>query len=169
VALVAPQLKFGDWQPKLMYGLVKTSFANPVYLAATCATPIQKSTWDQDYSPNQVGETCLQLDHVAQGFHNYQRYMTYWTEQIQTGNASTVDQRLRPQGFGLFNENVTVNGSWISNINTKQVSEKFGRAINNVTLAMPHTGVVQAGWDAKNNIMQPSVSRSASSLSSNVY
>ena len=168
-ALVAPQLKFGDWQPKLMYGMVKTSFANPVYLAATCMTPIQKSTWDPDYTPQMVGENCLQLDHVAQGFHNYQRYMTYWAEQIQTGNASTVDQRLRPQGFGLFNENVTVNGSWISNINTKQVSEKFGRAINNVTLAMPHTGIVQASWDAKNNIMQPSVSRSVSAVLFAVY
>jgi hypothetical protein len=158
VALVAPQLKFGDWQPKLMYGLVKTSFANPKYLADTCQTPIQKITWDQDYTPDMVGQNCLQLDHVSQGFHNYQRYMSYWATQIQTGNASTVDQRYRPQGFGLFNENITVNGSWISTINTKEVSTKFNRTVNNVTLAMPHTGVVQAGWDARNNIMQPSVS-----------
>jgi hypothetical protein len=70
VALVAPQLKFGDWHPKLMYGLVKTSFANPIYLADTCMTPIQKSTWDPDYSPNAVGQNCLQLDHVAQGSSN---------------------------------------------------------------------------------------------------
>ncbi|KAE9992913.1 hypothetical protein EG327_007221 [Venturia inaequalis] len=82
--------------------------------------------------------------------------MSYWASQIQTGNASTVDQRFRPQGFGLFNENITVNGSWIHTIDTKKVSEKFGRAINNVTLAMPHSGVVQAGWDSKNNIIQPS-------------
>lgn len=162
VALVAPQLKFGPWEPRLMHGLVKTSFANPIYLASTCQTPIQTSAWNTDYSEGAVGQNCLELDHVSQGFHNYNRYMSYWANQVQTGNASTVDQRLRPQGFGLFNENITVNGSWISTINTKDVSAKFGRAINNVTLAMPHTGVVQAGWDAKNNIMQPSVSRKPS-------
>lgn len=158
VALVAPQLKFGSWEPRLMHGVVKTNFANVDYLKRTCQTPIQKSAWMEGYSEGEVGQNCLELDHVSQGFHNYNRYMSYWAAQIQTGNASTVDQRYRPQGFGLFNENITVNGSWIHTIDTKKVSGDFGRAINNVTLAMPHSGVVQAGWDPKNNIMQPGVS-----------
>lgn len=158
VALVAPQLKFGSWEPRLMHGVVKTSFANVNYLSDNCQTPIQRSSWDPDFTDQLVGSNCLELDHVSQGFHNYNRYMSYWATQIQTGNASTVDQRFRPQGFGLFNENITVNGSWIHTINTTKISEDFGRAINNVTLAMPHSGVVQAGWDAKNHILQPSVS-----------
>lgn len=158
VALVTPQLKFGSWEPRLMHGLVKTSFGNVNYLSGNCQTPIQRSSWDPEFSSQLVGSNCLELEHVSQGFHNYNRYMSYWASQIQTGNASTVDQRFRPQGFGLFNENITVNGSWIHTIDTKKVSEKFGRAINNVTLAMPHSGVVQAGWDSKNNIIQPSVS-----------
>ncbi|QDS73583.1 hypothetical protein FKW77_001325 [Venturia effusa] len=156
VALVAPQLKFGSWEPRLLYGVVRTSFANVNYLSKNCQTPIQRSTWMAGYKEAEVGSNCLELDHVSQGFHNYNRYMAYWAVQVETGNASTVDQRFRPQGFGLFNENITVNGSWIHTIDTKKVSEDFGRAINNVTLAMPHSGVVQAGWDPKNNIMQPS-------------
>ncbi|RDI78166.1 hypothetical protein Vi05172_g11889 [Venturia inaequalis] len=156
VALVTPQLKFGSWEPRLMHGVVKTSFGNVNYLSGNCQTPIQRSSWDPEFSSQLVGSNCLELEHVSQGFHNYNRYMSYWASQIQTGNASTVDQRFRPQGFGLFNENITVNGSWIHTIDTKKVSEKFGRAINNVTLAMPHSGVVQAGWDSKNNIIQPS-------------
>jgi hypothetical protein len=84
--------------------------------------------------------------------------MSYWAELANSGNASNTLQQYRPQGFGLFNENVTVNASWIQIIDTEAVSEKYGRAVNNVTLAMPHTGVVQAGSDPKNGIMQPSVS-----------
>lgn len=34
-------------------------------------------------------------------------------------------------------------------------SKKFGRIINNVTMAMPHAGVSAAARDPSNNIIQP--------------
>ncbi|KAF2433105.1 hypothetical protein EJ08DRAFT_584201 [Tothia fuscella] len=153
-ALVAPSLKFGGWNNRVMSGFVKASFANIVYLQNTCPTPIQKVQWDPDRLPNMVGNTCLQIDHAAQGFHNYQRFMSFWSEIVGRGEGSK-EQHLRPPGFGLFKENVTVNATWIEIKNTTDLSNKFGRPINNVTLAMPHTGVVKAAQDERNGVVQP--------------
>jgi hypothetical protein len=155
-ALVAPSLKFGNWDNRVMSGSVKASFANVVYMQDTCPTPIEKVQWDPDRTPDKVGNTCLQIDHAAQGYHNYQRFMSYWSEIVGRGQGST-DQHLRPQGFGLFKENVTVNGSWIEVHSTKDVSQHFGRPVNNVTLAMPHTGIVKSAQDERNGVVQPNV------------
>lgn len=137
-----------------MYGLVKTTFANPYYVEGNCQSPIEVSTWDPEYSATNVGTTCLSIDHAAQGFHNYKGYLSTWAGLVASSNGST-DQHLRPQGWGLFMENTTVNGSWIEVIDTKATSQKFGRIVNNVTLAMPHSGIFQAARDPLTNIVQP--------------
>ena len=36
------------------------------------------------------------------------------------------------------------------------LSEKYGRTVNNVSMVMPHAGVVAAAMDTLNHIMQPS-------------
>lgn len=66
-----------------------------------------------------------------------------------------MDQRERPPGFGLLYENTTVTAQWINIVNTSEVSKSYGRAINNVSLAMPHSGVFAAARDQRNGIMQP--------------
>lgn len=104
-----------------------------------------------------VGPTCLTLENAAQGFNNYQQYMTDWTQVAQSGNGTDV-QMYRPPGVGLFLQNTTVNGSWIHVIDTKILSKQYNRVINNVTLAFPHVGVFQAARDPKSNILQPEVS-----------
>jgi hypothetical protein len=161
---VTPVLKFGPWQDRYLYGIVKTSFANPTYLKDNCQTPIMTSPWDPDYSEDNVGGACLTIDHAAQGFHNYQQYMGAWTEIVQSGNGTNV-QAYRPRGVGLFLQNTTVNGSWIHTIDTKNVSTHYNRVINNVTLAMPHVGVFQAARDPKSGILQPEVSNWLQELS----
>jgi hypothetical protein len=155
VALVAPQLKFGNWDDKVMQGLVKSSFSNINHLRRTCRNPIQVSSGN--YTLDLVGNTCLEIDHAAQGFHNYKQYLTEWARLVETGGASSTDQKSRPPGFALHNETIAVNASWIEVIDTAEASKKFNRTINNVTLAMPHTGVVDAGFDPVNGILQPTV------------
>lgn len=61
-ALVSPHLKYGNWQDKQLYGLVKTSYANAKYVAQTCPTPV---TLDVD--PLYAGTTCLSVLHAGQG------------------------------------------------------------------------------------------------------
>ncbi|KIW01272.1 uncharacterized protein PV09_07311 [Verruconis gallopava] len=154
-ALVAPQLKFGDWESRTLAGLVKAQFSNVVYLQETCQNPIQINNFDQNYDLQNVGNTCLEIDHAAQGYHNYKQYLSYWANLVQVGEANAIDQKARPPGFALHNETIAVNATWINVIDTAKVSKEFNRTINNVTLAFPHAGVVSAGYDSVNRILQP--------------
>ncbi|KAL5119029.1 hypothetical protein ACEQ8H_003158 [Pleosporales sp. CAS-2024a] len=146
-ALVQPTLRQGSWKDTAMSGRVETDFANITYVKGMCQTPIRNDKVNQ-------GSTCLQIEHAGQAYHNYQRYLADWSIAASHGNGST-DQRTRPPGFGLLYENTTVTAQWIDVINTTQVSKKFGRAINNVSLALPHAGVFEAAHSSRNGILQP--------------
>ncbi|KAF1944188.1 hypothetical protein EJ02DRAFT_341468 [Clathrospora elynae] len=147
-ALVQPSLRMSSWDEGLVLaGRVKSDFANIDYLKHLCRTPIRTDKVNQ-------GSTCLQIEHAGQGYHNYQRYLADWDQSARYGNG-TSDQKLRPPGFGLLYENTTITAQWIDIINTTKVSRKYGRAINNVSLAMPHAGVFTAARDQRNGIMQP--------------
>lgn len=58
-ALVSPKLQFGTWDNRLMQGFVKTSYANPNFVASQCETPITSSV-DPD-----SGFTCLAIEHAG--------------------------------------------------------------------------------------------------------
>jgi hypothetical protein len=147
-ALVQPVLRDGNWDNGLVLaGRVKSDFANINYLKELCQTPIRT---DRDYQ----GSTCLQMEHAGQGYHNFQRYLSDWDTTASNGNGSS-DQELRPPGFGLLYENTTVIAKWIDTINTTVVSKEYGRVINNVSMAMPHSGVFSAARDQRNGILQP--------------
>lgn len=137
-----------------MFGDVKTSFANNAYLAKQCETPITVVDSDVAYSQQNVGQTCATLDFASQSFHNYQQWMSRWTKIKESGNGTDV-QKQRVAPYALYQQNTTVNGSWIQTIDTKEVSMQYNRIINNVTLAMPHAGVFQAALNPKSGIMQP--------------
>ncbi|KAF2036251.1 hypothetical protein EK21DRAFT_96201 [Setomelanomma holmii] len=146
-ALVQPTLREGSWKDTVMIGRVKTDFANINYIKSVCQTPIRN---DPEYG----GSTCLQIEHAGQGYHNYQRYLAEWDLEAAKKNTTT-DQKKRPPGFGLLYENTTISAQWINIIDTKEVSKKYGRAINNVSLAMPHAGVFEAAHARRNDILQP--------------
>jgi hypothetical protein len=146
-ALVQPTLRQGSWRPTVMTGRVKTDIANVTYVKGLCSTPIRTD-------PTEGGSTCLQIEHAGQGYHNYQRYLALW-DQVSANGSGTSDQNKRPQGFGLLYENTTITGQWINIIDTAEVSKKYGRAVNNVSLAMPHAGVFEAAHARRNGILQP--------------
>lgn len=129
---------------------VWTQFANTNYIAEKCPTPISK-----EMDKEEAGGTCLQIKHAAQAYHNYQQYLKSWQTVAAQGNGSD-DQRLRPQGFALLNENTTITPEWIEIHNVTELSAQFGdRIINNVSMAMPHPGVFKASIEPRNNILQP--------------
>ncbi|KAK3076724.1 hypothetical protein LTS18_012230, partial [Coniosporium uncinatum] len=150
-ALVQPQLKFGDWDDRIMLGPVRSIFANPKFLSQECQTPIRN---DLDADRDVGGLTCLQIAYAAQGYHNYQRYLGNWDALASSGNG-TSDLASRPEGFALINENTTVSAKWVERVDTHNVSMQYGRIVNNVSLAMPHPGVSSAAQDSRNDIIQP--------------
>ncbi|KZM18673.1 uncharacterized protein EKO05_0006606 [Ascochyta rabiei] len=146
-ALVQPMLKNGFLETRVLAASVKTDFANINYIKQMCQTPI---TSDKEYG----GTTCTQIEHAGQGFYNYHKYLADWEIEADTGNSSS-EQKKRPLGFGLLYENTTVEAQWVDIVDTKAVSQKYKRAINNVSLAMPHAGVFAAARDQRNGILQP--------------
>jgi hypothetical protein len=146
-ALVQPTLRQGSWKKTVLSGRVKTDFANVNYIKKMCQTPIRTDAVNG-------GNVCLQIEHAGQGYHNYQRYLAEWDKAAANGNG-TSDQDKRPPGFGLLYENTTITAQWINIINTTEVSKKYGRAVNNVSLALPHAGVFEAAHNPRNGILQP--------------
>lgn len=150
-------LKDGKWERRILAGRVQTDFANVNYVTKLCETPIRD---DEEFG----GNTCLQIEHAGQGYHNYQRYLAYWNQAVINANGTT-DQRSRPPGFGLLYENTTITAQWVNVINTTAASQENGRAINNVSLAMPHSGIFAAARDQRNDILQPEELNSEGSYS----
>ena len=89
-ALVTPKLKFSKSNHQVMYGQVTTSFANTDYVKDQCTTPIQEKTDKQNQ------DTCIQIQHAGEAYHNYMQYMATWVGNIDSGNGSS-DLARRPE------------------------------------------------------------------------
>jgi len=94
-ALVAPKLKFGGTEARLMYGKVATQFANPTWIQNHCNTPISTQT-----DPENYGQTCIEIQHSGEAYHNYMQFLTTWVDNINAGNGST-DLARRPDPVGV--------------------------------------------------------------------
>ena len=94
-ALVAPKLRFGRAEDLVMYGKVATSFANTYTIMDRCTTPISKTEDEQN-----SGQTCIELEHSGEAYHNYMQYLASWGQNIGVGNGST-DMAERPAPVGV--------------------------------------------------------------------
>ena len=148
-ALVAPKLRLGPLEHKVLYGEVSATFANSVYLAKTCPTPI-----DESVDPVK-GTTCLGIQHAGQAYHNYQIYLDGWAKRMASGNISSIEYAARPPPVGVMFENTTVRGQWITPSQENVSADSTTRLVQNVTMAMPHANVFNAARDRINDIMQP--------------
>lgn len=84
------------------------------------------------------------------------QYLAQWSSVNEEGELSTfTNLTARPNAIGTLYGNTTVEGSWMNVRDMAADSKKFGRIINEVTMAMPHAGVSAAARDPSNNIIQP--------------
>ncbi|KAJ5880816.1 uncharacterized protein N7473_011869 [Penicillium subrubescens] len=149
-ALVSPKLSMGPKVNTILSGKVYTSFGNVEYLSLNCKSPIPQSM-----DPWARNETCLQMVHVGQAYHNYEQWITAWTNFIGSGNDTSNRLDSRPKPTGSMWDNTTITGSWIETMNLTDLSQKHGRMVNNITMAMPHGGIPIAAMDENNDIRQP--------------
>jgi len=94
-ALVAPKLKMGKLEDRVLFGRVATKFANSKIIMNRCTTPIQQAN-----DPDNYGQTCIELEHSGEAYHNYMQYLGIWVEDIDNGTAST-DMSMRPPPVGV--------------------------------------------------------------------
>lgn len=151
-ALVSPHLKYGGWEDKLMVGLVKSSYANVRYVTDSCRTPITTAE-DSLYA----GATCLQYEYAGQAYHDSINFLDTWTTIEQAGEGISKDLTQRPPPPAMLYDNTTVTGSYVETGfgDVTKAFETYGRIINNVTLSMPHSGILAASKLSNNGILQP--------------
>jgi hypothetical protein len=140
----------GPVEPRVLVGNVSTEFGNPKYLETHCSTPIS-----QAMDPEAAGSTCMDLELVGQAYHNYQAYISAWSDLVKSKNRTSSNLASRPPPTGSLYDNTTVTGSWIDIGNMTELSMKHGRMVNNITAAMPHGGIIAAATDPRNGIRQP--------------
>lgn len=151
-AMVAPKLKYGGWESRILEGNVRSSYANTQYAKAIC--PGLVDSLGEDTS----GESCMNVQFSGQSYRNLMNFMSVWSGIHDNGTGSTVDMIRRPPGTTLLFDNTTMVSSWIDthNSNVTQLFEEYdGRIVNNVTMAMPHPGVYTAATSSHNGILQP--------------
>ncbi|PGH15001.1 hypothetical protein AJ79_02681 [Helicocarpus griseus UAMH5409] len=149
-ALVSPKLNFGPKETLQFTGLVKSPFASVDYLNKECLTPVSTDE-DRKYSAS----TCLQLSFVGQCYHNYREFLSDWSRSSRAGNKSSTEMKHRIAPAGTWNDNTTVQGTWIHEQDMSELSHKHGRMVVNVTAAMPHAGLIKAARHPANSLRQP--------------
>ncbi|OOF93561.1 hypothetical protein ASPCADRAFT_209503 [Aspergillus carbonarius ITEM 5010] len=150
-ALVSPNLVMGPVEHRLLQGNVSTQYSNPYYLEDECQTPITSAI-----DPTNWNSTCLAMEMAGRAYHDFYQYLQGWAELLEDGNATSSVLVYRPQPNALLYDNTTVKGRWIETDNMTQVSQQYGRMVNNVTAAYPHGGLFSAARDPANRIQQPS-------------
>ncbi|KAH7076869.1 hypothetical protein BKA63DRAFT_532913 [Paraphoma chrysanthemicola] len=153
-ALVQPIPKESEWHSKVMTGFVNSDFASLRHIQDSCKLPIASGI-DDTY----LSTTCMQISHAARSMYNEQSFLTTWSELLESGN-NTSDQEQRPAVVGLQYENATVVPQWVNVINTTEVSDLHQRVVNNVTLAIPHIGVVDVIHNQRNRMPRSESSNS---------
>ena len=147
---MSPKLRILPEEETLLYGQVHTKFANTIWLNQNCETPIAVSE-----DPHHRNETCMQMYHVGQAYHNYQQFLERWGNRAPVKDDSNTSLKDRDDPFASWYDNTTVTGRWIEIQDMAIASRRHGRMVNNVTAAMPHAGVLTAVNDEANNLRQP--------------
>lgn len=148
--IVTPKLKWGSVHDHRLVGDVYTSFANTHFLTANCETPVPL----QD-DPDERNNTCLNMQHAGQAYHNYQAFLHGWTLVTDGVKPSSTELDKRPRPTASMHDNTTVEGSWIDKQDMAALSKKYGRIVHNITAAMPHGGIIGAANHPDNDIIQP--------------
>ncbi|KAG6014834.1 hypothetical protein E4U54_004805, partial [Claviceps lovelessii] len=151
-ALVSPKLMNSDWERRLLSGPIAASYANIYYLQDTCPDMFASTPRIPD---NDIA--CMQIQFAGQSHRNLFAFMSTWADIKENGTSVAQELKDRPTGKHSLYENTTMTGAWTETQygNVTRNFEKYGRIINNVTMAMPHPGVYAAATAPENAIMQP--------------
>lgn len=150
-AMVAPKLKYGNWEHKLLSGYVRSSYANIDFVKQSC--PALLTYQDKE----NAADSCTGVMVSGESYRTLQGFMSVWDGINTNGSDLVTDFKSRPAAVASLNGNTTLVGAWIETQHgdVKAQYQRTGRIINNVTLAMPHPGVAAAAISSLNGILQP--------------
>ncbi|KAG8412161.1 hypothetical protein J3459_014669 [Metarhizium acridum] len=145
--MVVPKLKKMPIESTTLKGEVYTSYGNMPYGMTKC--PILFGKNDPD---GKDGWGCTSIEFCGQSYTDLLGFMQRWLDFKKLAVSQPLAQRPTPSS--LLNGNKTMETSWIEtehrNVTTN--FHKYGRIIDNVTMAMPHPGVFSAAELPRNNM-----------------
>ena len=147
-ALVSPQLMFSKFYDRTLQNDIRQGFGDVSAVQFGCEFPIRTDPMGDSTK----FATCLAPNMAAQSLNNWSTWLAQWAS---FGRAGSNDQRSRPPPYGLVSDNTTVQGAWIEISDMGRVSNAYDRIVNNVTMAMPHAGLIDAALNPNNSILQP--------------
>jgi hypothetical protein len=127
---------------------VKTSFANEWYIEDASRNPVEPDA-----------RSFLSILYSSKGSDSYSSYLEQWQDIGENHNGS-IEQLERRAPSILDRKTLLqcqLNSSWVQSINMQDTFDKFGRVVDNVTLALPHPGVLHAARSSTKSIPQPGV------------
>jgi hypothetical protein len=140
-ALVAPTATMKSMGVQSIPADVNTGFLNTTYMQRSC--PSQVSV-DQDPA---ALSSCNDVQLAGSVFRDLMTYLNNFQATIGEKNKDMSIVHHRPSPLGQFNDMYSVRGEWLhdpQNPNAPVVFQKNGRTVNNVTMLLPHAGVVAA-------------------------
>ncbi|KAL9084108.1 MAG: hypothetical protein Q9159_005403 [Coniocarpon cinnabarinum] len=151
-ALVSPQLSWSHFTDRLMQADIKQGFADMTSIMYQCQTPVRNDA----SGVLTKFQTCIGPEQSAQSLNDFSTWLGNWTRWVNASGGSD-DLRRRPPPYSLVSDNTTAVGQWIEIDNMTVNSNNFNRIVNNVTMAMPHAGIIDAAINKNNSILQPKV------------
>jgi hypothetical protein len=143
-ALVQPVLKQSNWNNKTLVGSVSSDFAFSSSIERCPPT----------FNGPRSHMSCDRIEEAGENYYNLATFLSNWKKMDKSNDSALLDQHQRPSWIGVPYANATVIPQWINIINTTEVSKKYQRVINNVSLAMPHIGIYNAVHDQRNVMPQ---------------
>ena len=133
-------------------GTVNTTFANETFIENFHGNPILAS----NDTSSRLNRSWMSVFYSARGSACYSSFAEAWRNPGARGNGATdQSRRLVPL---ILDRETQVNTSWVQIVeDIEKRSSELGRVINNVTLALPHPGVLAAAKNSK-LVPQPEVS-----------
>jgi hypothetical protein len=149
-ALVQPQLRFRSESTAVMQGMVRSSFANPDYIVQNCSSP--RATYNEAFNNS---NECIGIEQSEEDSRTFNTYLRTWNDRIST-DARNTSLAGRPKATSNLADGTLVVGSWLHTEDSAALEDlETGTIVNNVSLALPHMGVMTASKNPINNIVQP--------------
>ncbi|CAN9192379.1 unnamed protein product [Alternaria alternata] len=151
-ALVQPQLRLPPWEKQMMVGQVDGDFSSTLKADKTCLT-----AWPDVGDDQWGGSTCLAMKWSSLCGRNFVKYMSAWDDSAADSNPPWMSENLlqRKRISASLDNNVTVTTAWLDHHDVATESEKAGRIVNNITIAVPHRGIPAAARNTQNDLLQP--------------
>jgi hypothetical protein len=135
-ALVSPKASMMQATPMSIPATVQTAFINQTHIESGCPVQVTAGT-----DPRAL-EMCDQIHQTGFAFHNLIEYLN--TFAIANATSDSLAPQNRPVPLASSDNVSSISGVWLSGDGVPQVVQNSSRLINNVTMLLPHAGVVPA-------------------------